>query len=95
MANMEERAKTVMAMERLARCINHEGIMESWYVVGVADGDITAETTPQDVIDLGYCEDDTFKDLMTLFLKLMRRAGINGGLYEGGIVSGVSHLEWD
>lgn len=93
--NLEERAKTVMAMERIARCINHEGIMESWLIVGVADGDITAETTPQDVIDLGYTDDDTFKDLMTLFLKLMRRAGTNGGLYEEGIVSAEAHLEWD
>ena len=91
---LEERAKTVMAMERLARCINDETIMMSWFTVGVADGDINKDTTLQDIIDYGYCEDGVFKDLMTLFLKLMRRAGTSGGLYEDGIVSAEAHLEW-
>ena len=62
---------------------------------GVADGDITDDTTLQDIVDYGYCEDANLKDLMTLFLKLMRRAGTNGGLYEDGIVSAEAHLEWD
>ena len=94
---MKERAKTVMAMERIVRCINCESYIDSWLMCGVADGDITDDTTVEDVVQYydSYLEDAEFKDLMTLFLKLMRKAGTNGGLYEDGIVSAEAHLEWD
>lgn len=93
--NMMERAEVVRAMETMARCINHEGIFDSWLMVGVADGSIKEGTTLQDIIDWGYCEDDTFRDLMTLFLKLMYRAGKNGGIYTDGIVSGEMKIVWE
>ena len=35
----------------------------------------------------GYCEDETFKDLMHLFLSLMEEAKKDGGLYCDGITS--------
>lgn len=92
--NMEFRAKVVKSMDMLVYCINNENYVDSWLSVGVADGDIGENTTLQDIIDYGYCEDDNFKDLMTLFLKLMRRAGNNGGLYCDGIVSAERHDEW-
>lgn len=83
--NLIERAETVRAMERLARCINDEEIFESWLMCGVADGDIDGTET---YVDLEYyCEDETFAELMGLFLKLMARARKSGGLYENGVVS--------
>ena len=95
MANMMERAEVVKAMETMVRCINNENIFDSWLAVGVADGDIKKDTTLQDIIDYGYCEDAEFHDLMTLFLKLMYRAGKNGGLYTDGIVSCEMKLVWE
>ena len=92
--NKLRRANVVKSMETIVRCINDEDIMDSWLMVGVADADISSETTLEDIVEMGYCEDETFKDVMTLFLKLMNKAGISGGLYEDGIVSGTKHIEW-
>ena len=94
MANMNRRAEVVKAMDTLVRCINYEDYIDSWLMCGVADGDITENTTLEDIIDYGYCEDGNFKDLMTLFLKLMNRAG-NGGLFCDGVVSGEKKITWE
>lgn len=79
--NHTERALMVMAMETIARSINDEEIFMGWLMCGVADGDIDTTTTPQEVIDMGYTEDDTFVDLMDCFLRCMKRAYKSGGLY--------------
>ena len=92
--NKLRRANVVKSMETIVRCINDESIMDSWLWGGVADADISSETTLEDIAEMGYCEDETFRDLMTLFLKLMYRAGNCGGLYEDDIVSGTRYIEW-
>lgn len=91
---MNRRARVVRAMDKLVVCINNEEFIDSWLMGGVADGDIQSDTTDEEIVEMGYCEDQTFADLMTLFLKLMHRAGVNGGLYCDGIVSGERHIEW-
>lgn len=83
-----KRAKVVRAMETLCRCINNEDIFMPWLSVGVADGDITKDTTDEDLEY--YCEDDNFAELMELFLRLMARAKKDGGLYCDGVVSGAN-----
>lgn len=88
--NLHERAETVRAMERLARCINDEEVFCSWLLCGVADGDIDGTETDADLEY--YCEDDTFAELMELFLKLMTRARKSGGLYEDEVVSSNARL---
>ena len=85
--NLKKRTEVVRAMETLARCVNDEEVFESWLMCGVADGDITSETTDEDLEY--YCEDDNFSDLMGLFLRLMARARKSGGLYEDGVVSEI------
>lgn len=87
------RADVVRAMEIMVSTINDETIIESWLMVGVADGDITSETTNEEIDELGYTDDTTFMELMTLFLKLMNRAG-NDGLYFDRIVSGSKSITW-
>jgi len=89
-----ERAWTVKAMEHLVRCVNCEDYMDSWFMCGVADGDIKKDTTLDEIIEMGYCEDKTYEELLTIFLKIMYRAGGDGGLYSDGIVSGQRHIEW-
>ncbi len=81
---IKERAKVVRAMETICRCINDEEAFMPWLMVGVADGDITEETTDEDLEY--YCEDDTFAELMYVFLRRMKAAQ-EGGLYADGIVS--------
>ena len=43
------RADVVRAMEIMVSTINDETIIDSWLMVGVADGDITAETTNEEI----------------------------------------------
>ena len=76
--NLKARAEMVRAMDLLVRSVNDESYVDPWLVVGVADGDITENTTDEDLEN--YCEDDDFVDLMTLFLKIMIRAGFDGGI---------------
>ena len=89
-----KRAKIVRAMDTLARCINNEMIFERWLLSGIADNDITDNTTSVDIISAGYCTDEEFKNLMSLFLKLMYKASGDGGLYAEGVVSATRQIEW-
>ncbi|MBR6795710.1 MAG: hypothetical protein IKM52_06350 [Clostridia bacterium] len=77
--NKAERIAMVRAMETVARQINDEEIFETWLSYGVADGDID-ETTTDEELEY-YIENDTFEDLMGVFLRLMVRAEEQGGLY--------------
>lgn len=81
----KERIELVRAMERIARTVNDESVFMSWLVNGVADGDIK-DDTPDEELEY-YTEDEKFADLMDVFLGLMSRAFLSGGLYADGIVS--------
>lgn len=83
--NLKERATMVKAMETIVRSINDEDIFYSWLLYGVADGDIDEKTTDEE-LDF-YCEDETFSELMELFLILMAKAKKSGGLYTDNILS--------
>ena len=74
----------IRAMETIARCVNDEDIFELWLRDGVADGDITEDTTPDDLES--YMEDEEFSDLMTTFLIVMKHA-YDDGLYCDDILS--------
>ena len=82
--NLKERAKVVRAMDLLCRCINDEDVFMPWLLVGVADGDITSETTDEDLEY--YCEDENLAELMYYFLRRMKYAA-KDGLYVDGVVS--------
>lgn len=84
--NKQERAEVVKSMETIARCINDEDLFERWLMCGVADGDIKENTTLDEIIDMGYTDDETLRELMTRFLILMDVAWESGGLYCDGIV---------
>ena len=75
--NIAERAEVVRAMDTMCRCINNEEIFFPWLMCGVADGDITSETTDEDLEY--YCEDDTFAELTYYFLRRMCAAAKDGG----------------
>lgn len=82
-----KRAKMVVCMEYIARAINNEDVFDGWLLEGVADGDIKDGSLDLGEVDSFYLENDNFKDLMSLFLELMREAATNGGLYIDGVVS--------
>ena len=82
-----QRAEVVKAMDLLASCINDESQLMGWLCVGVVDGDINNDTTLQDIVDMGYTDDGTFKDLMSAFIRYMHYAYEEGGIYCNGVVS--------
>ena len=77
--NKTIRKQAVLSMETMVRSINDEYIIDRWLSLGVADGDIKSFDISQ--VDDCYIEDETFKELMTLFLDLMKIAKKDGGLY--------------
>ena len=91
---MVERMQMVKAMEFIARKINDESVLvNGWLSLGVADGDIECGDLDvkmpyeEDVV-WDYVEDDeSFADLMRVFLDCMVLANKHGGLYCGGVVS--------
>lgn len=83
--NVNKRIEMVKAMEMVARAINDESVFETWLSVGVADGDITENTSAEDIEY--YTDDEIFADLMDTFLIIMENAKKSGGLYFDDIVS--------
>ena len=83
--NLKERAKVVRAMETICRSINDEEKFMPWLSIGVADGDITKNTTDEDLEY--YCEDDNFADLMWWFIFIMKDLSPDGGLFVDGVIS--------
>lgn len=86
-----ERIKMVKAMEFIARHVNDETVFETWLISGVADGDIklgdlSVQKDDKDELEY-YLDDESFSDLMAVFLRLMSGANRWGGLYCGNVVS--------
>lgn len=83
------RQKMVLAMEYIARQVNDEDVFMNWLMVGVADEDIRYGEINPDAVDDYYIEDDNFRELMDVFLTLMKDARESGGLYCDDIVTKV------
>lgn len=83
--NTNKRIELVKAMEMLARAVNDERNILTWFTIGVADGDITENSVTDDIEY--YIEDETFAELMDTFLYVMENARRSGGLYFDGILS--------
>ena len=81
----KERVEMVRAMDLIARNINDEDVLDYWLACGVADGDITENTTDKDL--KCYCDDNSFRDLMDCFLVCMKNAYKSGGLYCDHVVT--------
>lgn len=76
-------------MEFLIRQCNDESYMDPWLMLGVADGDISYGCMDLNEVDDYYIEDDQFKSLVGLFLRAMRNAGNDVGLYIGGVTADI------
>lgn len=81
--DINERIKMIRAMDMIARSVNNENAFMYWLENGVPDGDITEDTTDEELKYL--CDDDIMKYIMHSFVKLMGYAN-KDGLYFDGIV---------
>ena len=88
-SKMEDRVELVRAMETVCRNLNDERVFMHWITMGVADEDITDDTTDEFIAEQ-YCEDEeNFAELMDCFLECMKEAIKSGGLYCGRIKSNL------
>lgn len=71
--NLKERKQLVLAMETIVRSINAEDLINGWLMCGVADGDLNENSTWEDVDDFYVEDDDNFADIMSCFVRTMRR----------------------
>jgi hypothetical protein len=57
-----------------------------WLDSGVPDGEINEETTDE---ELGWLVDDdeSFADIMSTFIKIMRRQPVNGAMWVDNVLS--------
>ena len=81
------RKKMIVSMEYIVRQINNEDFLMFWLSEGVPDGDIEYGNLDISQVDDYLIEDGNFKDIMTTFLKCMKQAWSDGGLYCDTIVS--------
>ena len=77
--NKERRKEVVLAMETIMRCVNDERQFKRWLINGVADGDINKFDVNE--VDEFYIEDDTFRNLMIMFQRIITGEYRNDGLY--------------
>ena len=80
-----ERKQMVLAMEKIVRSVDNEEIIQGWLMCGVPDGDI--QRYEEDEVDEYFTEDKNFAELMGLFLRIMKRAEKDGGLYSDRVSS--------
>ena len=85
--NVIERKKMVLCMEYITRHLNDEDDFTAWLMCGVADGDIPQGSLDISDVEDSYISDETFRDLMDCFLRRMKNACKDGGLYCDGIVT--------
>lgn len=88
-----QRAKAVLCMEYLARQINDEDILEGWLINGVADGDIPYGSINIEDVDEYYIDPDNFKRIALCFMRRMRYAYEDGGLWCGDVLCDKNNNE--
>ena len=84
--NLKERVSVVRAMDTIVRSLNDERDILWWLDSGVPDGEINEETTDE---ELSWLVDDneSFADIMSTFVKIMRRQPVNGAMWVDNVLS--------
>ena len=84
--NLKERVSVVRAMDTIVRSLNDEGDILWWLDSGVPDGEINEETTDEELYWL-VDDDESFADIMSTFIKIMRRQPVNGAMWVNNVLS--------
>ena len=84
--NLKERVSVVRAMDTIVRSLNDERDILWWLDSGVPDGEINEETTDE---ELSWLVDDneSFADIMSTFIKIMRKQPVNGAMWVDNVLS--------
>lgn len=84
--NFKERVSIIRAMDTIVRNLNDERDILWWLDSGVPDGEINAKTTDEELYWL-VDDDESFADIMSTFVKIMRRQPINGAMWVDNVLS--------
>lgn len=84
--NLKERVTVIRAMDTIVRSLNNEEYLMWWLEMGVPDGEINNKTTDEELYWL-VDEDEGFADIMSTFIKIMRKQPINGAMWVDNVLS--------
>lgn len=84
--NLKERVSVIKAMDIIVRSLNDERDILWWLDSGVPDGEINEETTDEELSWL-VDDDESFADIMSTFVKIMRRQPVNGAMWVDNVLS--------
>ena len=84
--NLKERVSVIRAMDIIIRSLNDERDILWWLDSGVPDGEINKETTDEELYWL-VDDDESFANIMSTFIKIMRRQPVNGAMWVDNVLS--------
>ena len=84
--NLKERVSVIRAMDIIVRSLNDERDILWWLDSGVPDEEINEGTTDEELYWL-VDDDESFADIMSTFIKIMRRQPINGAMWVDNVLS--------
>ncbi len=84
--NLKERVSVIRAMDTIVHSLNDEEYVAWWLEDGVPDGEIDEETTDEELYWL-VDDDESFADIMSTFIKIMRRQPVNGAMWVDNVLS--------
>lgn len=84
--NFKERVSVIRAMDTIVRSLNDEEYVAWWLEDGVPDGEIDEGTADEELYWL-VDDDESFADIMSTFIKIMRRQPVNGAMWVDNVLS--------
>ena len=84
--NLKERISVIRAMDTIVHRLNDEEYIAWWLEDGVPDGEIDEETADEELYWL-VDDDKSFADIMSTFIKIMRRQPVDGAMWVDNVLS--------
>lgn len=84
--NLKERISVIRAMDTIVHSLNDEEYIAWWLEDGVPDGEIDEGTADEELYWLAD-DDESFADIMSTFIKIMRRQPVNGAMWVDNVLS--------
>ena len=84
--NLKERVSVIKAMDTIVRSLNDEEYVAWWLEDGVPDGEIDEGTADEELYWL-VDDDESFADIMSTFIKIMKRQPVDGAMWVDNVLS--------
>ena len=84
--NLKERVSVIKAMDTIVRSLNDEEYVAWWLEDGVPDGEIDEGTADEELYWLAD-DDESFADIMSTFIKIMKRQPVDGAMWVDNVLS--------